>query len=299
MTIPQLAFGCGTIWYRHKGNEAGDMNATLVECILNALRSGFRHFDTAELYGTEREFGRALLLWVQESEDNKRSDVFVAAKATYPYNLTQRFEDTMQRFGPALAGYVDLYLLHSPLWDYSSSDSEMPMATAWKDMESLVVSGRAKAIGVSNFREIDLQALLDTKPGILPACNQIQFHAYLQETELLRFCREKLPEMSISSYGVMSPYVPLADKGDLKTVVDKIALQKGAGVTGAQVLLAWGLSLGVAQITTTSKVERMVEACKSQQIVLTDVERAEITEAGAGMSLHWQHGPIAHESYKQ
>ncbi|KAJ3032022.1 UNVERIFIED_CONTAM: hypothetical protein HDU68_008055, partial [Siphonaria sp. JEL0065] len=216
IVIPPLAYGTGTKWYKHLGNRSNTIDDRLVECIVLALHSGFNHLDTAELYGTEREVGAALQRYFKE-RGKTRKDVFITAKVTFPDNLLQRFNDTINRLGPAVEGYVDLYLLHSPLWDYTPS-SPLPMSLVWSQMESLVSSNRVKAIGVSNFQSQDLKALRDVNPTILPACNQIEFHAYLQEPELIQFCKEAFPDMRISAYGPLAPVLGFAGKGRVKEV---------------------------------------------------------------------------------
>ncbi|ORY52571.1 Aldo/keto reductase [Rhizoclosmatium globosum] len=294
--MPRLAFGTGTKWYKTNGNESRDIREDFVECVVSALEAGFTHIDTAEMYGTEREVGVALDRFLSKS-GKKRSDVFITAKIADPANLSLRCKQSLERLGPAMAGYIDLYLLHSPFWDYFSPDSSQPMKTVWTELESLVHSGLVRSIGVSNFRIQDLQALADTNPSIPPACNQIEHHAYLQQLDLIQFGKTVFPGMQVSAFGQLRPLQYFAEKGDVKAVVDEIASRKS--VTASQVLIAWGLQLGFVQVTTTDKKERLVEAVAAQSIELTEQEMDAIRNAGLG-HLHRYHMclPGVHELVK-
>ncbi|KAJ3250640.1 hypothetical protein HDU77_006468 [Chytriomyces hyalinus] len=287
-----IAYGTGTSWY---SSDADTINEYAVTAVLDALRSGFTHLDTAELYGTERAVGKAISMYLKES-GKSRSDIYITAKATFPDDLEASLQGTLQRFGDAVEGYVDMYLLHSPLWDYSR-DSAMPMEKVWRAMESLVYSGRVKSIGVSNFREKDLQAILDIGPKILPSCNQIEVHLYSQERELRRFISREFPDMAISAYGPLSPITGLVSRGSAMNVAEMIAQEKGSGATAAQVLLAWGSKHGIVQVTTTARRDRMIAAVQSQQLDLTDEDMRKLDASGEGCEFHWQHGPMAHKSY--
>ncbi|KAJ3078248.1 hypothetical protein HDU99_000687, partial [Rhizoclosmatium hyalinum] len=175
--IPKLAYGTGTKWGKRANNLPPDeINGELVDSILNALRIGFTHIDTAEWYGTEPEVGLAVGLYLKET-GKPRSSVFITTKiAPPPTNVKESFEKSLKKLGPSLEGYVDLYLIHAPFWDYSSPESTVPIKKVWNDLEELVEAKKIRSIGVSNWRIEDLNAILATDPKIKPSVNQIEFH---------------------------------------------------------------------------------------------------------------------------
>jgi diketogulonate reductase-like aldo/keto reductase len=142
-----------------------------------ALEVGYRGIDTAAVYQNENGVGKAL-----RESGIPREDIFLTTKV---WNDDQRgkriqaaFEESLKRLDPA---YVDLYLIHWPVQDCYQA--------AWCEMEKIYLSGRAKAIGVSNFQVHHLEAILPDSQ-ILPAVNQIEFHPFRVQPGLLKFCRE-------------------------------------------------------------------------------------------------------------
>ncbi|KAI9350657.1 ketoreductase [Obelidium mucronatum] len=237
--VPKLAYGTGTKWFRRSnGSEAetGAINQELVDSLLAALRSGFTHIDTAE------KVGIALAQYLKET-GKPRSSVFITTKLSAPpKNVRQSIANSLKRLGPAIEGYVDLYLIHSPFWDYSSAESTLTM-------KQVNETKQVRAIG----------ALQATNPSLPPTVNQIEFPRHLT---------------SVNANVVTAAYGPL----------QPIAASKGTGVTGSQVLLAWGWAVGTIQVTTSSKLERLKEAVGALDVVLTPAEVSEITNAGSSVT---------------
>lgn len=156
-----------------------------VESIINtALEVGYRHIDTAVAYGNEEAIGNAIA-----ASDIKREDLFLTTKIWNTHRgyhlVMQSFEESLQRLQ---TDYVDLLLLHWPE-KTSTENWEEINASSWKALEELYLSGKAKAIGVSNFMLVHLNSLLK-KSFIKPMVNQIEYHpGYLQE-EIVTFCKE-------------------------------------------------------------------------------------------------------------
>lgn len=156
-----------------------------VESIINtALEVGYRHIDTAVAYGNEEAIGNAIA-----ASDIKREDLFLTTKIWNTHRgyhlVMQSFEESLQRLQ---TDYVDLLLLHWPE-KTSTENWEEINASSWKALEQLYLSGKAKAIGVSNFMLVHLNSLLK-KSFIKPMVNQIEYHpGYLQE-EIVTFCKE-------------------------------------------------------------------------------------------------------------
>ena len=166
ITMPWLGFGVYQI-------DEGDQVEAAVKY---ALETGYRSIDTAAVYKNEIGVGKA----IQES-GIPRKDIFLTTKV---WNDDLRKKRTLQAFEESLeklqTDYVDLYLVHWPVAGFYKE--------AWQAMEEIYASGRAKAIGVSNFLVHHLEDILsDSK--VVPAVNQIEFHPYLVQPELLQFCK--------------------------------------------------------------------------------------------------------------
>ncbi|HET7014448.1 MAG TPA: aldo/keto reductase, partial [Streptosporangiaceae bacterium] len=160
-TIPQFGFGVFQI-------EPKDT----VAAVSTALEAGYRHIDTAEMYGNEAEVGEAIA-----SSGLDRAEVFVTSKlsndAHEPDEARQAFEETLKALG---TDYVDLFLIHWPLPTRYGGD----FVQTWQTLEEFYREGRARSIGVSNFQPHHLRRL-HGETQIIPAVNQIEVHPYLTQ----------------------------------------------------------------------------------------------------------------------
>lgn len=174
--IPKIGFGT---WQIPNGAPAYDATSF-------ALKNGYRHIDTAQNYNNEESVGKA----IRES-GIERGEIFLTTKLpadikTYD-GAHEAFESSQERLG---GEYVDLYLIHAPWpWNDMGGDYAEGNIAAWKALEEIYRSGRAKAIGVSNFKEKDIQLLLENCE-VVPAVNQIRLHIGNPEEELCRFCEK-------------------------------------------------------------------------------------------------------------
>jgi len=211
-----------------------------VEVVQNAIKAGFRAFDTAEFYGNEDMLGEGI-----RRSGIGRSDFFVTTKVHNAAQMTENgpfdaFEQSLEKLG---MDYVDLYLMHWPL-------PERFMAT-WKSLERIYHSGRAKGIGVCNFKIHHLEELAKIWE-IPPVVNQYEHHPYLTQRPIREYCQEN---------GILvTAYCPLG-RGRLglldEAVIGKIASKHGK--TPAQIILRWNLELGVSVIPKTITPSRMME----------------------------------------
>ena len=163
--IPQLGFGV----YQVRPAET-------VEATLSALEVGYRHIDTAEMYGNEKEVGEAI-----RASGLDRADVFVTSKLNNGFHA---YDDALRAFDETLTAlgddYVDLFLIHWPMPDVGD------YVETWRAMERILASGGARAIGVSNFQPHHLQRVLD-ETDVVPAVNQIEAHPYLTQDDARGF----------------------------------------------------------------------------------------------------------------
>jgi diketogulonate reductase-like aldo/keto reductase len=235
-TIPKIGFGT---WQIPNGDIA--YNSTLF-----ALKSGYRHIDTARAYGNEESVGKAI-----RDSGIDRKEIFLTTKLpaeikTYEGAL-ETFESTMTALD---LDYVDLYLIHAPWpWAERGTDYTAENIKVWKAMEEIYKSGRAKAIGVSNFSVKDVQAILDSGT-ITPAVNQIRFFIGSTQDEITKFCQDK---------GILvEAYSPLAtgrilNNPDVKKLADKY------DKTVAQICIRYTLQRGTVTLPKSTHEEYILQ----------------------------------------
>ncbi len=229
-TIPQLGFGVFQI----------DPSETQ-RAVSEALEVGYRHIDTAEMYGNERGVGEA----VQESGLD-RGDIYVTSKLNNPYH---RPDDARRAFDRTLSelgfDYVDLFLIHWPLPTLYDGD----YVSTWRTLEEFKDDGRARSIGLSNF-QVDHLERLAAETDTVPAINQIELHPYLLNEEVRAYDE---------AHGIgTEAWSPLA-KGDLldDPVVTEVA--ERVGRTPAQVVLRWHVQRGNIVFPKSVTPERIRE----------------------------------------
>src|SRR5215468_7291283 len=239
--------------------------AVTITATRDALEAGFRHFDSAERYGNEREVGRALQAGLAAG-GIAREDIFVTTKLWNnnhrPKRVEPAFEGSLERLG---LEYLDLYLIHTP-FAFQPGDDQDPrdqngnilydrdvtLLDTWKAMESLVDHGRCRAIGLSDIALNDVLPIYESA-RIKPAVVQVESHPYLPETELLEFCKEK----GI----VLLAFAPLGHGMKPGLLEDPVisAIAARIGRTPAQVLLAWAVQRDTAVLTTPRTAARARE----------------------------------------
>jgi len=215
-TIPQLGFGVFLI-------EPEDTT----EAVTLALQAGYRHIDTAQGYGNEREVGEAIA-----KSGLDRGDVFVTSKLA---NDSHRPDDARLAFEVSLDAlgfdYLDLFLIHWPLPTRYDGD----YVSTWQTLEEFYRDGRAHSIGVSNFQPHHLRRL-HAECEITPAADQIEVHPYLTQQPVREFCAEH--QIAIEAWS------PLARGGDLLSDPVVVSIAEAAGKTPAQVVLRWHIERG-------------------------------------------------------
>ena len=244
--IPQFGFGVFQI--------PPDETAEAVE---TALSVGYRHIDTAQMYGNEQQVGEGI-----SRSGVAREDVFVTSKLN---NNRHTRDDALRAFDRSLAllgsEYVDLFLIHWPL------PTVRDFMDVWRALEQVHGEGRARAIGVSNFQIGHLERLLD-EGGIRPAVNQIEVHPYLTQEPLRRFGQEA---------GIVTEaWSPIA-QGKVLSDPTIVEVADEVGRTPAQVVLRWHLQLGNVVFPKSVNPQRIAENFEVFDFALADADMARIS----------------------
>ena len=214
-SIPQLGFGVFLV----KPEQT-------VETVSTALDVGYRHIDTAEMYGNEKEVGEAV-----RKSGLDRGDVFVTSKLS---NAAHRPDDARRAFDESLAAlgfdYLDLFLIHWPLPTRYDGD----FVSTWRVLEEFYREGRARSVGVSNFTPHHLRRL-HAEAEITPAVNQIEVHPYLTQDDVRAFCAGH--QIAVEGWSPIGRGKVLDDP-EILTIAGRL------GRTPAQVVLRWHIERG-------------------------------------------------------
>jgi len=235
-TIPLIGFGT---WQIPNGEAAYEATSL-------ALKNGYRHIDTALVYGNEKSVGQAI-----KDSGIAREAIFLTTKLpaeikTYEGAL-EAFETSMANLG---TDYVDLYLIHAPWpWSDRGSDHTEGNILAWKALEAIYATGRAKAIGVSNFDVKSLEAII--KAGtVVPAVNQIKFYIGNTQDEITQFCQ--------SNDILIEAYSPLAS-GAILGEPHVQAIAEKYGKTVAQVSIRYTIQKGTVTLPKSTHEEYIIQ----------------------------------------
>lgn len=221
-------FGLG-VYLSQDGQE-------VVNAVKWAVETGYRHIDTAAIYNNEEGVGRG----IAECE-LAREALFVVSKV---WNSDQGYDTTLKAFDRSMKRlnleYLDLYLVH---WPVAGRYKD-----TWAALERLYKENRVRSIGVSNFMQHHLEDLLDSA-SVVPMVNQMEFHPYLVQQDLLDYCKSKNIQ-----YEAWSPLM----QGKIFGLDSFVKLASKYNKTVAQIVLRWDLQKGVVTIPKSSKKDRIV-----------------------------------------
>jgi len=254
-SIPGVGFGT---WQIKDQTEC-------IEAVQTALKDGYRHFDTAQIYGNEQFIGQAL-----KDSGIARSELFITTKI---WTLNFFSSKVIPSFDTSLTklqtDYVDLLLLHFPVPKLRH--------TAWKKIEEIHDSGKARSIGVSNYTIKHLERLLkDCR--IRPMVNQVELHVFLQQPELLEYCK--------AEGIVVEAYSPLAHGYSLDNpVLAKLA--KKYSKSAAQIMLRWCVEVGTVPLPKSTTPKRIAENIDIFNFELDSDDLAELKILNANHRTCW------------
>lgn len=276
------AFGLGTMFARE---DVG------VQTIKDAIGIGYRHFDTAHLYGNEKQVGDGIRAKIAEGVI-KREDVFVVTKLWNTYHEPDKVDMACRNSCSKLGlDYIDLYLMHSPMGFAYRGDSEEDLfpktaegtlafnevdyVDTYKAMEKLIDTGLVRSIGVSNFNSEQIDRLL-ANCTIKPVTNQVEVGPSITQKKLTKFCKDR--DIVITGFSPLGrPYASdLFPNAPKLAFLDPrvIAIGEKYGKTGAQVVLRYLYQLGVVLIPKSSNKQRMKENIEIFDFALTEEEVA-------------------------
>lgn len=235
------------------------------QAVSAALQAGYRHIDTAAVYGNERETGRAVA-----ASGVPRDELYLVTKL---WNSEQGYDSTLAAFEASIdrlgLEYLDLYLVHWPMPKLNK------FVDTFRAFAQLRDQGRIRSIGVSNFEPDHLTALVDAT-GLVPAVNQVELHPRLPQNEL----REVHARLGIAT----EAWGPLG-QGSLLTNPVVTAVAEGLGRTPAQVLLRWHLQLGNIVIPKSVNPQRIASNFNVFDFELSEHDMASISSLDDGNRL--------------
>lgn len=248
--------------------EEGDV---AYETVLEALKLGYRHIDTAQLYHNEASVGRA----IKDSGLN-RSDIFITTKLS-PINLG--FQEAIDELDISLkklgTDYVDLYLVHWP------SPSDALNQQTWRGMEMCYERGKARAIGVSNYKIHHLDSILKMSK-INPMANQVEMHPGLYQLALQNYLKRN--NIAMISYGPFMKGEIFDPSSSYYETLNRIAEKHKATI--AQVVVAWGIAREIFMIPKSVTPKRIKENYGALTINLTEEEVLAINKLNRGKRVY-------------
>ncbi len=256
--MPQ--FGLGT--FLVKSGESA------YETVKYALEIGYRHIDTAQMYGNEGSIGKAI-----KDSGIKREDIWITTKQKRHMNVEKMAEAFQESLDLLQTDYVDLYLIHWPNHDYKIN------AETWAFFETLYKEGKCRAIGISNFQVHMIDDLLK-HAHIVPMVNQVELHPGLSQVPLKAYLDQK--NIKIQSYG---PFMKGGVfEGRYSDVLAPIAETHQASI--AQIIIAWGLQRGIIMIPKSVTPKRIKENFEAQKLTLSKDEMVKIDELNRGQRVY-------------
>jgi diketogulonate reductase-like aldo/keto reductase len=259
--VPCIGFGT---WQTPDGQIA-------VDAVKSAIKAGYRHIDTADIYQNEESVGRGMI-----ESGISREDLFITTKL---WNTKRGYEPALKAFDESArklkVDYVDLYLIH---WPANKAGWEKINADTWRALETLYKDGRIRAIGLSNFLVHHIEALLHTAE-ILPAVDQIEFHPGYMQADVLAFCKAR--------YMVVEAWSPLGT-GRLLSNPQLMKIAGRYGVSVARLCIRWCLQNDVLPLPKSVTPQRIIENTEAFNFTLSDVDMQAINSLPyiGGSNLH-------------
>lgn len=264
VTIPQLGFGTWQV----PPESARDR-------VLEALEVGYRHIDTAQMYGNEAGVGQAVA-----DSGIARDEVFLTTKLNNtnhtPEKVASSIDESLEKLQ---VDAVDLFLIHWPL-----PTTEFDYVETWKAMEQVLADGKARAVGLSNFQPAHVERVL-AQGSVVPAANQIEIHPYFVQDELRR--------VNADAGIATEAWSPLA-QGEVLTDEMLTSLAEKTGRTVAQIVIRWHLQRGDIVFPKASNRDRIAQNFDVFDFELSEDDMVSITELDQGRRIGPDPDTFAH-----
>jgi diketogulonate reductase-like aldo/keto reductase len=240
------------------------------EAVKTALRIGYRHVDTAKIYGNEADVGRAV-----RDSGLPRGDVFVTTKL---WNSDHGYDQALRACDASLRALgleqIDLYLVHWP---------ESRRKDTWKAMQKIKKDGKARAVGVSNYTVAHLEELLGDSE-IPPDVNQVEMHPFLYQRDLIAFCEKHRIQVEA--------YSPLA-RGQRMDDPTITSIAKQLGRTPAQIMIRWALQRRLVVIPKSVHEARIQENARVFDFTISDTDMAKLDGCDENLRTCWDPTDVA------
>lgn len=246
-----------------------------IELTYEALKVGYRHIDSARIYGNEKEGALAISKFLNDFPQVKRSDIFYTTKI---WNPEHGYENTKKAIEDSLnntqsIGYIDLILVHSPM-----SNREKRLGT-WKALQESVEAGKVKSIGVSNYGIKHLEELFSWDGlKVKPVVDQVELHPWLPRKDLQRYAKKH--DMYLQAYSPLTQGKRLDDP-------ELVSIASKHGYTPAEVLLRWSYDQGFIPLAKTVTLERIAPNFNVLDHVKLDAEDYKILDKDTYDVLTW------------
>lgn len=270
--VKMPVLGLGT--WKAQGQE-------VVQAILEAIKMGYRHIDTAMIYDNEVEVGQAIAMAIEMGFCN-REDLFITTKLWNdrhePHEVLAALEASLDRLK---IDYLDLYLIHWPIafkngviLPKSASDflplSQAPLVDTWRAMEHVQSTGLTRAIGVSNFTEGHLRLLEDC--DYVPVVNQVEMHPLLSQEKLRTYCRDK--GIALTAYAPLGSTdraegMKSSDEPNLFGVEGIASMAERYGCSAAQILISYHISRGDSVIPKAVQKQHLSDNLQAAELELS------------------------------
>ena len=243
--IPCIGFGT---WQTPDGETA-------VNSVIEAIKSGYNHIDTAAIYGNEKSIGKA----IKESGIN-RNELFITSKV---WNKDRGYKTTLAAFEKTIndlqIDYLDLYLIHWPASVNKFNDWDNINLETWRAMTELYKAGKIKSIGVSNFMPHHLKSLMETE--VKPMVDQIEFHPGFMQEETFKYCNDN--NILVEAWSPLGTGKML-DNETLKTISSKY------NKSVAQICIRWCLQNNTLPLPKSVTASRIKENTEIFDFVISD-----------------------------
>ena len=253
--IPELGLG---LWQTPESKSAN--------IVYEALKIGYRHFDSAQWYNNEKGVAKGIKRWLKEDpKNNKRKDVFFTSKIKDPDHGYEKTKQSIKNSLEQIKGisYIDLMLIHSP-----QSNKALRLGT-WKALQEAVEEGVIKSIGVSNFAVPHIQEILKwDEMTIKPVINQVEINPWLTRKEIVNFCHKNGIEVEA--------YSPLT-RGKKLNDPTLVKIAKKYGKEPAQILIKWSIQKGFIVLPKTTHEERLLSNIDVFDFTISDEDIAQMT----------------------